>query len=152
MERRSSLTVQLQRNEKLIKLLIVGVLGAVILCYSLQIIMFLIPIIYPGYNTIKILQVWNLNQVITAHHHTISVQTDSVKLRKRWLSYWLLYSSIAITEQLPLLLSWLVPLYSLARTVFLLWCLAPFQYNGAEIVYNVVIKPLLANNFRHLKS
>ena len=56
MERKSSLTVQLQRNEKLIKLLIVGVLGAVILCYSLQIIMFLIPIIYPGYNTIKILQ------------------------------------------------------------------------------------------------
>ena len=75
-----------------------------------------------------------------------------MKLRKRWLSYWLLYSSIAITEQLPLLLSWLVPLYSLARTVFLLWCLAPFQYNGAEIVYNVVIKPLLANNFRHIKS
>ena len=57
MERKSSLAVQLQRNEKLVKLVIISLLGVLIICYCLQVVMFLIPIIYPGYNTVKTIQV-----------------------------------------------------------------------------------------------
>ena len=55
-------------------------------------------------------------------------------------------------EELLFMFVWLLPLYPLARTTLLVWCLAPTQYNGAEIVYNVVIKPLRTNKFRHAKS
>ena len=143
MERKSSLTVQLQRNEKLVKLIIISLLGVLIICYCLQVVMFLIPIIYPGYNTVKTIQV--LTFLLSALPENVTLQTDSVRLRRRWLSYWLIYSSISMTEQLLFMLSWLLPLYSLARTLLLLWCLAPVQYNGADIIYNI-IRPLLPLN------
>lgn len=60
--------------------------------------------------------------------------------RKRWLSYWLIYSTITLTEQFLFLLAWLVPLYTLTKTVFLLWCLAPVQHNGADIILKLLIK------------
>ena len=60
--------------------------------------------------------------------------------RRRWLSYWLIYSTITLTEQFLFLLTWLVPLYSVTRTVFLLWCLAPVQHNGADILYKLLIR------------
>ena len=66
------------------------------------------------------------------------------------MSYWLIYSSISMTEQLLFMLSWLLPLYSLARSLLLLWCLAPVQYNGADIIYNL-IRPLLPLNSARTK-
>ena len=70
----------------------------------------------------------------------MTVQTDSVTERRRWLSYWLIYSAITLTEQFLFLLVWLLPLYSLTRTVFLLWCLAPIQHNGADLLYKLLIR------------
>ena len=57
MERKLSLKVEFLRNDRFVRLIAGGVLGAVMLYYSLQIVMFLIPIIYPGYITVKTLQV-----------------------------------------------------------------------------------------------
>ena len=57
MERKLSLKVEFIRNDRFVRLIAGGVLGAVMLYYCLQIVMFLIPIIYPGYNTVKTLQV-----------------------------------------------------------------------------------------------
>merc|ERR1719150_423177 len=122
MERKLSLQISLQRNDRVVKLILVSVLGLLLLCYCLQILMFLLPLLYPGYNTVKVLQ------------------SDSVTERRRWLSYWLVYGSLTLTEQFLFLLAWLLPLYTTTRTVFLLWCLAPIQHNGADIVYKLLIK------------
>ena len=57
MERKLSLQISLQRNERVIKLVVVSVVAVVLLCYCLQLIIFLLPLLYPGYNTVKVLQV-----------------------------------------------------------------------------------------------
>merc|ERR1711894_70198 len=98
MERKLSLKVEFLRNDRFVRLIAGGVLGAVMLYYCLQIVMFLIPIIYPGYNTVK------------------TLQTDSVRQRRRWLCYWLIYTSLTIMEELLFMLVWLLPFYPLART------------------------------------
>ena len=65
MERKLSLQISLQRNERIVKLIVVSVVGLVLLCYCLQIILFLLPLLYPGYNTVKVLQV-----IPTTYLHT----------------------------------------------------------------------------------
>ena len=59
MERKfsKSLQISLERNEKVVKVIVASLLGLVLLCYCLQIILFLLPLLYPGYNTVKVLQV-----------------------------------------------------------------------------------------------
>ena len=143
MERKLSLQISLQRNDRLVKLIVVSVLGLLLLCYCLQILIFLLPLLYPGYNTVKVLQVLPTHlqaSQLPQFPHSWTFQSDSVTERRRWLSYWLVYGSLTLTEQFLFLLAWLLPLYTTTRTVFLLWCLAPIQHNGADIVYKLLIK------------
>ena len=54
--------------------------------------------------------------------------------RQRWLRYWVVYWSLGLAEQLLVLVTWLLPAYSLLRAAFLLWCMAPLRTNGADYV------------------
>ena len=55
-----------------------------------------------------------------------------------WLRYWVVMSSFSILELvLDLMVSW-VPGYLIAKCVFLVWCMAPIQNNGSNILFNMV--------------
>ena len=43
-----------------------------------------------------------------------------------------------MSESLLFPLTWLLPLYSLVKTVFLLWCMSPLQSNGADTIFYLV--------------
>ena len=58
--------------------------------------------------------------------------------RQRWLRYWVVYWSLGLAEQLLVLVTWLLPAYSLLRAAFLLWCMAPLRNNGADTLFYIV--------------
>ena len=41
-------------------------------------------------------------------------------------------------EQVLVVVTWLLPAYSLLRTAFLLWCMAPLRTNGADTLFYLV--------------
>ncbi|XP_065059574.1 receptor expression-enhancing protein 5-like [Rhopilema esculentum] len=59
----------------------------------------------------------------------------------QWLTYWTVYSTFSIIEYFSdIFLSWF-PLYFLFKCSFLVWCMAPFSWNGSEFIYHRVLKP-----------
>jgi len=84
-----------------------------------------IGFIYPAYCSIKALETTR--------------KTDDTQ----WLTYWVVYAVLSIIE-LPFegLFLHYFPVYWLAKTAFLMWCYLPSVNNGADIVYNRIIKPL----------
>ena len=68
----------------------------------------------------------------------MSPQAGSVQARQRWLRYWLVYWSLGLAEQVLVVVTWLLPAYSLLRTAFLLWCMAPLPTNGADTLFYLV--------------
>lgn len=64
----------------------------------------------------------------------------------QWLTYWTVYSGFTIFEFFSdFFLSWF-PLYFLFKCTFLVWCMAPFPWNGSEFIYNRVLKPFVAEH------
>lgn len=69
----------------------------------------------------------------------------------QWLSYWIIYSSFFILEFSPGLSS-SVPFYHLIKLVLLLWCMYPGAGNGAEVVYNIAIRPVFSVLDKNMKE
>ena len=79
---------------------------------------------YPAYCSIKALE--------------SSDQDD----KTRWLVYWVVFAFFSVIEYFAdSTVGWL-PFYWLTKCVFLGWCLAPIEYNGADIIYSQLILPL----------
>lgn len=58
----------------------------------------------------------------------------------QWLTYWVVFGTLeAAATVLPLRF---IPMYSVAKCVFLLWCYLP-QTRGANLVFRVAIEPFL---------
>ena len=127
-------------DPKLIRRVVMFVVGLVVLYYSVQLFLLLAPIIYPAYKTIQALQVIQ-TELSNLFLPKLYFQNEDDNARLRWLRYWIIFSYLHFTEHIL----WFVPLYSLVKTLFLAWCLAPVKYNGADISYQFVIKPFLDN-------
>jgi len=85
----------------------------------------IIGFVYPAYCSIK------------------AIETTRKSDDTQWLTYWVVYAVLSILE-LPFesLILHYFPIYWLAKTAFLMWCYLPTGNNGADVVYNRVIKPL----------
>lgn len=82
---------------------------------------------YPAYQTVKIIE--------TQRPLWIFDDTQSVQ----WVMYWMVYTAVMIVElQLKYVLA-LVPLYQLAKTVFIAWCFLPIRHNGSMYFYNLYL-------------
>jgi len=110
-------------DPKLIRRVGMGLLYLVVLYYSVQLFLLLAPIIYPAYKTIQ------------------ALQNEDDDARLRWLRYWIIFSFLHFTEHIL----WFIPLYTTVKAGYLAWCLAPIKYNGADISYQLAIKPFLDN-------
>jgi len=58
-----------------------------------------------------------------------------------WLTYWVTYGSLGLFESCIDAVFFWMPLYYIAKIVFLVWCYAP-QTRGATVVYERVLGPL----------
>ncbi|VEU20215.1 DEKNAAE100966 [Brettanomyces naardenensis] len=79
--------------------------------------------VYPCYNSLKALK-------------TRGTSDDT-----RLLTYWVVFAFLNIAEFWSSAILYWIPAYFLFKTLFLIYLAAPGT-NGAEVVYNLVIKPL----------
>ena len=57
----------------------------------------------------------------------------------QWLTYWVVFSSLALIESVAsFIISW-IPMYYAGKTCFIIWLYYP-KTLGAEVIYNQVIK------------
>jgi len=61
----------------------------------------------------------------------------------KWLMYWCVYALFGILEYFSDQLLFWIPLYTLSKCIFLLWCMVPGKSGGSSIVYNKILKPLV---------
>jgi len=95
---------------------------------TVEIVSRLLSVLYPGYETFLTLESKDFN-----------------KNGRKWLTYWIVNSSIITIETLGWMLLQLIPLYYLIKMFFIYWLISP-QTNGCFIVYNKIIEPYLKKN------
>ena len=101
-----------------------GSLALIFLCflfgYGGHLLRTIIACAYPGYRSLK------------------AILTDDKDDDMAWLRYWVVLASFSLVELvLDLILSWL-PGYLIAKCSFLVWCMAPIENNGSNIIFNTV--------------
>jgi receptor expression-enhancing protein 5/6 len=70
----------------------------------------------------------------------------------RWLTYWIVFGCFHLVEFfIDILLSW-IPFYFTAKLAFLLWCMAPIDFNGSKLIYKMVILPFFIKNETQIES
>jgi len=79
---------------------------------------------YPAYCSIKAIE--------------SSVKSDDTQ----WLTYWVVFAAFSVVEYFADFIAGWVPFYWLSKCLFMVWCMAPIEANGAAIIYSKVILPL----------
>ena len=81
----------------------------------------LLGFLYPSYKTIN------------------AVLTDEMDDDLIWLKYWAVMSLFSMLELVVDPLVDFFPGYLLAKCVFLLWCMAPIDENGSNLIFSQVV-------------
>ena len=71
-----------------------------------------------------------------------TVLSDAPESSVAWLRYWVVLGVFSVVELLldPLInpLTYSFPTYLVLKCLFLVWCMAPVQWNGSDIIFNQV--------------
>ena len=113
-------------NLNLKQLTIIGgiFLGSIVYIFmGLSILIDIVSFGYPAYKSFK------------------SLQTKKNEDDSQWLTYWIVYSFVNLSEYILFLFSW-IPLYYQFKLVFMIW-LAHEKTRGAEIIYKNYLENIL---------
>jgi len=114
------------------KYLLVGTVTLVMLYFAVSFasafIVALLGFLYPAYSSVK------------------AIESTNKEDDTQWLTYWVVYSVFSIAEFFSdIILSWF-PFYFVFKCAFLGWCMAPFSWNGSEMIYSKVISPFVTKH------
>jgi receptor expression-enhancing protein 5/6 len=109
--------------------LAMGLIGFTVLWlmvgYGAQFLANFIGFIYPAYHSIK------------------AIESPDKSDDTQWLIYWVVYAFFSLLEFFADIFLFWIPLYAFLKCIFLVWCMAPFAWNGSALIYHRLIKPFV---------
>jgi receptor expression-enhancing protein 5/6 len=90
--------------------------------------------------------------VLPAYKSIKAIESECKEDDTQWLTYWVVYGAFMIVEFFSdIILSWF-PFYFLAKLIFLTWCMAPYQWNGASFIYFKFLQPFVKKHERRIDA
>lgn len=122
---------------KIFGFIVITIAGWMVFGYGSAVLSNIVGFSYPAYTSLKMARSAQQNTVTDESNRTD--YSTMVSGSSRWLTYWLVFSTVLMIEQVFGWILRMLPFYHLIKTLFLIWCFVNVGANGAEYMYASII-------------